>query len=126
MRKRTIESSDVLVLERDGWEALCGPEGEAFYDEVMANEGVMLFPGMVLDKEAALAAIASSPPWESFELNDTRVIESGDCAVVVYSAVAVPPGGEPYRAVMASTYVRQQGRWRLLVHQQSPTVGEPG
>nr|MBA2632030.1 DUF4440 domain-containing protein [Chloroflexota bacterium] len=40
---------ELEALEREGWAALTGPDGAAFYAEVMADDGLMVFPGMVLD-----------------------------------------------------------------------------
>ena len=48
-------------LERRGWDALCGPDGAAFYEELMADEGLMVFPGLVLDKPQTLRAIRGTP-----------------------------------------------------------------
>ena len=114
-------ADEIEQLERRGWDALSGPNGAAFYDELMADDGLMLFPGMVLDKRTTLAAIRGAAPWARFELSDVRVIEpTPDCAIVAYSATAQRPGESEYRAVMSSSYARRDGRWRLVLHQQSP------
>ena len=34
--------SELEALEREGWEALSGPNGAAFYDELMADDGLAL------------------------------------------------------------------------------------
>jgi hypothetical protein len=47
----------------------------------MADEGLMVFPGMVMDKSTAIATIRQVAPW---------------------------------------VCVRRDGRWLLLLHQQSP------
>jgi hypothetical protein len=108
-------------LERRGWEALCGPDGAAFYDEVMADDGLMVFPGTILDRDASLAAIASAAPWASFELIDVQAVElSADAGLVTYRAVAQRPGRPPYEALMTSVYSRREGAWRLVLHQQTP------
>lgn len=61
-----------------------------------------------------------SPQRESYELSDERVVDLGaDAAVVSYRATAVR-GGTPYTALFASTYHRDDGGWRLVVHQQTP------
>ena len=113
--------SELEALEREGWEALSGPDGAAFYDEVMADDGVMVFPGMVLDKPQTLAAIAAERPWSSFELAEVRVVKGNDdSAIVTYRATA-QRGRVVYRALMTSVYARRDGRWRLLLHQQTPT-----
>ena len=109
-------------LERRGWEALSGPDGAAFYDEVMADDGLMVFPGVVLDKAETIRAISGAGPWLSFELEDVRVIgATPENGTVVYRATAQREGGAPYDALMTSVYTRRDGRWRLLLHQQTPT-----
>jgi hypothetical protein len=114
-------TDELEELERRGWEALSGSEGAAFYREVMADDGVMVFPGMVLDKTATLDVMARVAPWKRFELRDVREIRaSADCCLVVYSAEALRAGEPTYRAEMTSVYVRRDGQWHLVLHQQSP------
>ena len=114
--------SELEELEREGWEALSGSNGAAFYDELMADDGLMVFPGFVLDKRRSLEAISGAQPWTSFELSDLRVIEAGpDSAIVTYHSAAQRQDAAPYLALMTSVYARRDGRWRLLLHQQTPT-----
>jgi len=83
---------------------------------------LMVFPGFVLDKAESIRAISGAPPWLSFELDDVRVIgATPEGATVVYHATAQRERGAPYRALMASVYVRREGRWRLVLHQQTPS-----
>jgi uncharacterized protein (TIGR02246 family) len=114
-------TSEIEALERRGWEALSGAGGAAFYGDVMADDGLMVFPGLVLDKAATIVAIAGAPPWSNFELGDVREIApTPDSAIVIYRATAQRAGEAEYRANMASVYARCDGRWRLLLHQQTP------
>ncbi|HSK92647.1 MAG TPA: nuclear transport factor 2 family protein [Candidatus Angelobacter sp.] len=107
-------------LERRGWEALSGPDGAAFYDNLMAADGLMVFAGLTLGKAETIRAIAGERPWSAVRLDDVRVVEAGDCAVVAYHATAQRGDEGEYRARMSSVYARIDGRWRLLLHQQSP------
>ena len=117
-------TAEIEALERLGWEALSSPDGAGFYADLMADDGLMVFPGLVLDKPATIDAIAGAPPWSTFELEDLRVIDATpDCAVVVYRATAQRAAEPPYRAMMASAYARRGARWRLILHQQTPTPG---
>jgi uncharacterized protein (TIGR02246 family) len=101
-----------------------GRTGAAFYDDVMADDGLMVFPGIVLDKAASLRAIARAASWASWELRDVRVIEAlPDAGIVTYDATATRAGEHPYRAPMASVYARRDGRWRLVLHQETPIPG---
>lgn len=109
------------ALERRGWEALSSTDGAAFYADLMADDGVMVFPGMVLDKAETVRAIADAPPWQAFELADLRVIQATpDSGIVTYDATAQRANEGEYRALMSTVYARREGRWRLVLHQQSP------
>jgi hypothetical protein len=114
-------ADELEALERRGWEALSGPDGADFYADLMADDGVMVFPDMVLDRPATIEAIGGASPWSSFELTDLRVIEAAaGVGLVLYRADA-RRGAEAYRALMTTVYARREGRWRLVLHQQSPS-----
>jgi uncharacterized protein (TIGR02246 family) len=114
-------ADEVEDIEHRGWQALSSADGAAFYANLMADDGLMVFPGSVLDRQQSLRAIAGAPPWASFDLEDVRVIETGpDGALVTYRAIAQREGEAPYRAWMSSVYARRDGAWRLVLHQQSP------
>ncbi|MCD9623973.1 nuclear transport factor 2 family protein [Rhabdothermincola salaria] len=114
---------EVLGLERDGWVALSsgGEAAATFYGEVLADEVCFLLPGgMVIDDRAELVRSMQDAPWTSFEFADERVLVLGDAsAVVAYRATAQRDGGS-YTALFTSSYRRVDGRWRLVVHQQTP------
>jgi hypothetical protein len=113
-------ASEIERLERDGWSALSGPNGAEFYARVMADDGLMVFPGTVMDKAAALEAIRGAQPWSSFVLSDVRVSGDDSTELIVYGASARRGDAPTYVAEMSSVYVRRSGEWRLLLHQQSP------
>ena len=113
-------ASEIEQLERDGWSALSGPDGPAFYENLMADDGLMVFPGMVMAKEDALAAIREASPWRRFDLSDVQVVVTGDVGLIAYAANAERDPGSTYSATMTSVYVRRDGKWLLLLHQQSP------
>jgi hypothetical protein len=113
-------ASELEALERSGWDALCGPHGAAFYDEVMAEDGLMVFPGLIMDKGATLDAIRKEPPWSTFELTDVHSTATNEVGLVTYKAVAQRSGQSPYVAMMSTVYIRRGADWRLLLHQQSP------
>lgn len=114
---------DLVALERAGWEALSvgGDEAGSFYDRALAAEVLMLLPGgMVIDDRSAAVDSMRGEPWSSYELSDVRVVElTEDSAVVAYRTHATREGSE-YSALVNSTYVREDGTWRLAVHQQTP------
>jgi len=115
-------AAELEALERRGWEELSGPSGAEFYGELMADDGLMVFPGLVLDKAQTVRAIAAERPWTSFELTELRTIEATpDTGTVTYRATARRGDAAPYRALMSSVYARRDRQWHLVLHQQTPT-----
>ncbi|MBD2256117.1 nuclear transport factor 2 family protein [Pseudanabaena sp. FACHB-2040] len=117
-------TQDLIALEEQGWQALssAGEAGKRFYSSVLRDDAVMLFPGgMRLDgKEKILAALAAQP-WQSFQIEESQVISfSENASAVVYKVTAQREGGDPYVALINSTYVRREGTWQLVLHQQTP------
>ena len=87
----------------------------------MAADGLMVFPGLVLDKAATVQAIAAERPWRRYELGDVTVIEAtSGCGIVTYRAAAEREGEATYRALMTTVYAQRDGRWQLVLHQQTP------
>ncbi|PRY20197.1 uncharacterized protein DUF4440 [Pseudosporangium ferrugineum] len=107
---------ELMTLEEQGWAALSRGEGPDFYEEMLADDAVVV----VLDKAQTLASWDGVPPWEGYELVKRHEAALGDAAVVVYDVTARRPLKTPYRATASSTYVRRPGGWRLVLHQQTP------
>lgn len=115
---------DLIELEEQGWQALAteGDAGKRFYSSILGDDALMLFPGgMLIDgKENILDSLAAQP-WQSYQIDDSRVIALTDNAkVVVYRVTAQREGSEPYRALISSTYSLNDGKWQLVLHQQTP------
>jgi hypothetical protein len=87
---------DLIDLEEQGWQALSSGEdaSKKFYNFILHNDVVMLFPGgMLLDgKENILQALATQP-WKSFQIEKPRVILLSEGAgVLVYRVTAQREG----------------------------------
>jgi predicted GH43/DUF377 family glycosyl hydrolase len=110
--------SELLALEEAFWRA-SGDRGA--YEARLADDAVHVFPGWgVGEREPVLEAVAAAAPWDSFEIEDPRVVElAPDAAALVYTAHAVR-GGEPYEAAVTSVYCRRDDGWELTLHQQTP------
>jgi hypothetical protein len=113
-------TSELIGIERRGWEALCSDDAEAYYRQHMTEDALMAFPFGLMDKEEALKAMAEATPWSRYEMKDPRLVPLGpDSGVVAYSVVAQREEQEPFSAVISSTFVRRKGEWKLAFHQQS-------
>lgn len=91
----------------------------ADYQEVLADDALVVVPGAVLDKEACVAAMDDSPGWDRVDLRDPRLLGRSGVATVVYEFEGWR-GDWCYRAVLASTYAEEQDGRRLVLHQQTP------
>jgi hypothetical protein len=113
-----------IELERHGWRALStdGATAHAFYGEVLADEVAMLLPGgLRLDDRDEILDAMSGAPWAWHELHDVSTLAlGGDAAAVTYRVRAQRGDQDVYTALVASTFVRVAGRWRLALHQQTP------
>ncbi|MFC0680445.1 DUF4440 domain-containing protein [Lysobacter korlensis] len=109
----------LLREERAGWEALREGRGAAHYGRKMTTDGAMIVPGAVLDRQQTVESLRDSG-WDDFELHEPRLVRLGDHAgVLVYRAVATR-GDVRYEAWMSTTYLWQDGGWKVAAHQQTP------
>jgi len=113
----------LVELEKRGWRALStgGEAATAFYEEVLAEDAVMIFPGgMLIKGKARILETMGGPPWQWFELKDAEVIAlSDDTYAVAYEVSAQREGSEVYHALISSIYTRAGEGWQLVLHQQS-------
>jgi hypothetical protein len=113
---------ELLQLERDAWKALSTKGAAAgFYEKVLADDVLILMPGgMVIDDRQQVIESMGGDPWEKVDISDERVLPLGDgTAVVAYKATATRNGTD-YTGLFNSTYVRDNGDWKLALHQQTP------
>ena len=80
---------ELFKLEEESWKTLSSPEEGAarrFYDEHLADDAVMAFPGgmLISGKESILGSFGAQP-WKSFQFAEQRVLTlSENAGVVMY------------------------------------------
>lgn len=111
----------LALEEEDGWKALSTTGGAAYYREHVTDDGIMVFPDMVLSNDACIAAIERATPRAWFRIEEPRVMRlTEDSAVVTYRASAQRDAQPQDTALMSSVYVRRDGAWKLAFRQQTP------
>jgi hypothetical protein len=114
---------ELIGLEEQGWRALSteGDAGRKFYEAVLREDAVMLFPGGTrIEGRANILDSLGSQPWDSFRIEDPQVLQlSPTSASLVYKVTAQRGGSAPYVALTSSTYARGE-TWQLVLHQQTP------
>jgi hypothetical protein len=75
----------LLELEEQGWQALSSPDPVPFCEEWLADDALVIVPGMVVDRATFLQAVAHEEPWASHRIEERRTIELTDnSAALVY------------------------------------------
>lgn len=91
------------------------------YEKFLADDAVVVVPGMVLDKQSTIEAMKQSPGWSSFEADDPQLLDLGDgAALVTYTFSGHRDPDTDYNAVLTSVYSKGDGGWRMRFHQQTP------
>lgn len=89
---------DLVELEERGWQALSagGEAAKEFYGSLLADNAVMVFPGgMLIEGKEEILDSLDAQPWNSFQMEDLRVIlASEDVRVIVYEVAAKREGRE--------------------------------
>lgn len=119
-------TDDLLELEEQGWQALSSPEAVQFCDKWLADDAVMIVPGMVIDRTAFLEAVAHEEPWATHQIAEPQVVHlTDDSAALVYRVKAQRDGQPEFVGLLTSVYVKRADRWQLALHQQTPTPTTP-
>lgn len=111
----------LLRLERRGWQSLCEGTGDKFYGDIMTDDALMVLAnGAIMDRAAVASALAQAPPWESYEINDARLVSVGaKSAALVYIGTGHRDGGATFVGAMSSVYRRIDDHWKLVLYQQT-------
>jgi hypothetical protein len=120
------EFKRLLDLERSGWDSLCDGTGGEFYGKLMTADGLMVLAnGQVMTREAVVDALSDAPPWNSYRLDDARMVELGpNSAALVYVGTGRRDADDsPFVGAMTSVYVHDGHTWKLAVYQQTPMPG---
>ncbi len=98
-------------------------EGASYYRDRLDPGCLMVFAGIgVLSGADGIVATVTGPArWARVAMTGRHTAASDGLAVLAYSALAERDGAAPYAALCSSTWVRRNGDWRLVQHQQTPT-----
>ena len=116
--------TQLLEMEHAFWEASISTD---FYEEHVTDDAVLVFPYGVgaMDKEMTIYAVNSNEGhWESHEFKNVKVVPLGeDAGLITYRAKGIRVGDEgAFKAQISSVYVRRDGAWKLVFHQQTLVV----
>jgi hypothetical protein len=111
----------LLQLEEQGWQALSSPDPVKFCEEWLADDAVLIVPGVIIDRATFLRALADEQPWASHHIKEPRAVPlTDDAAALIYRVTAQRDGQPQFAALITSVYVNRADRWQLVLHQQTP------
>jgi hypothetical protein len=110
------DEQELLEIEH----ALANGGGDE-YREHLADNAIVIVPAETLDKHQAVEAMERSPAWDEVEISEPHVREIGDeGAVLTYKFRGQRGADHAYGALMSSAYSKDDGSWKLVLHQQTP------
>ncbi|WP_434740121.1 nuclear transport factor 2 family protein [Micromonospora sp. SH-82] len=121
----TIDSTqltkELFALEEEGWRAISAADGDFYRRLVTPDTLVVEHDGVSTGDDLVAEIDGNTSPFEGFTLDQERVVPLGpDSAVITYRANAQVAGRGTFRLYMSSVWVRRDGGWKLMFHQQTP------
>ena len=114
-------TDDLLELEELGWQALSSPDPVTFCKGWLADDALVIVPGMVIERATFLQALAHEQPWASRQIEEPRTVRLADDSAALVYPVTARRGGQPeFHGLLTSIYAKRVGRWQLVLHQQTP------
>ncbi len=110
--------SQLEQLELGFWRAT---QDASYYEANMDNNGPAVFSDMFLTKDEAIDSTSGSriSQWIDVGFEEVRLLElPPHVAALVYRGLARRDGA-PYSANVTTVYARRDGRWQMILHQQS-------
>lgn len=81
---------------------------------------MVLAPTGILTRRKVVDTLSAGPRWQEIGMTDRASILTDDLCVLAYRVTARRPGAETYRALCTTTWMRRDGDWRIVQHQQTP------
>ena len=113
---------DLFAMERKLWSG-----GKAEYQRTLDEKCLIAFTEMAgVSSRDEIADQAGANRWQDLEITVEGFLQpTDDVAILTYHASAEAKG-EPYEARVSSGYVRRNGGWKMMFHQQTPLRANGG
>ncbi len=92
--------------------------------QMTSKDAVFVFPypAGILQGDALWREKEVAQRWRSVVMSERHVSIRGDIAVLAYRVSAERDGEPIYEALCNSTYLKDDGKWLRLAHQQTPIL----
>jgi hypothetical protein len=121
---------DLVAIERRLWSG-----GKAAYRRALDDSCLLAFAAMAgVSSRDTIADRADASRWRELQMELEGFLQpTRDVALLTYLARVVRADRQPYTARVSSGYVKRDGGWKMMFHQQTPleiskqrpTIAEP-
>jgi len=108
---------DLLAMEEELWSG-----GQAEYRRTLDADCLIAFTEMAgVSSRDEIADQADANRWHDLNIEVEGFLQpTADVAFLTYHASAVRSDQKPYEARVSSGYVKREGGWKMMFHQQTP------
>ena len=109
---------DLLNIEKGFW-----TEGGDYYRDHVGDECLVAFEEMagVRSNEETADMNPGAGNWTDAKMSRKGLLElSDESAILTYAVDAKRKDGTPHHALCSTGYVKRDGEWKMMFHQQTP------
>jgi hypothetical protein len=109
---------ELLGIERGFWSG-----GADYYRQNLDDLCVTVFTEMAgtFKKNEIAGMITETDRWRDLKLDVKGCLEPAPgFGVLTYTVKATRKNNDPYTAAVTSAYVKRNGAWKMVLHQQTP------
>jgi uncharacterized protein (TIGR02246 family) len=116
---------DLVAMEKSAWQAFANHDAKAYVENMTADAVEIGADGEMTTGKELLASVSSrSCNVKSFDLADAKLRQpTPDVAILTYNVtqdVTCEGKKSPPKTMATAVYVRQGGKWRWTMYQQTP------
>ena len=108
---------DLVAIERKLWSG-----GKAAYRRTLDDSCLLAFAAMAgVSSRDTIADQADASRWRDLKMEIEGFLQpTDDVALLTYLAHVERADHQPYAARVSSGYVKRDGGWKMMFHQQTP------
>jgi hypothetical protein len=88
-------TGQLFEMEERGWQALSSSNLVSFCEAWLADDAVLIVPGMVIDRATFLKALSTEQPWADHHIEEPKEVELTDESAALVYRVTARRDGQP-------------------------------
>jgi hypothetical protein len=118
-------TDQIVEIEKGFWTQA---DDSGYFQEHMAEGGLSVMEPMGFIEKKQAMEMTAEKPWKTVTMDDLQVRQvTPECVILTYHGTGHRDGdAKPYQGSIASTYVRDGGRWLLALTSHQPWIPKDG